>query len=168
MTAVADSTALISLASITEFHLLREFFGELVIPDAVHTEIVVQGRGRPGEREVEEAIETNWIRKMSVQNLAAVEDLMERRGFERGEAEAILLAQEIGANWLILDEDDKGPRRYAQELGLRVIGTLGILLLAKKAGHIESVKEKLEELKAGGFWIDPELNRHILSAAGEA
>lgn len=168
MTAVVDSTALISLASITAFHLLQEFFGELAIPDAVHTEVVIQGRGRPGEREVEEAMEATWIRKVSVQNLAPVEDLIQRQGFERGEAEAILLAQELGADWLILDEDDKGPRRYAQELGLRVIGILGILLLAKKAGHIESVNEKLEELKASGFWIGPELYQHVLLAAGEA
>ena len=111
--------------------------------------------------------EAEWIRRVQIRDQHAVDAILERFGLELGEAEAIVLAKEVGAAWVILDEDDKGPRKCARELGLSVIGTLGVLLRAKQEGYLSNMYEKLEELKANGFWIDAALARSVLLAAGE-
>ena len=61
-----------------------------------------------------------------------------------GESEAISLAQEIHANWLLLDE--RAGRRLAQALGLRVAGTLGLLNRAKEKGLLAAVRPHVETL----------------------
>ena len=164
MTAVADSSPLIALSALSCLELLKVLFSGLLIPEAVYREVVLQGQGKPGAREVREA---EWIRQAQVRDQQAVEALIGRFRFERGEAEAIVLVKEAGVTWIILDEDDQGPRRYARELGISVIGTLGVLLRAKREGHVASLGDKLEELKASGFWIDPALAMSVLRAAGE-
>ena len=164
MSAVADASALIALSALSCLPLLKVFFSELLIPEAVYREVVLEGQGKPGAREVQEA---EWIRWAPVRDQPAVEAMLVRPGFERGEAEAIVLAKERGAAWLVLDEDDRGPRKYARELGLSVIGTLGVLLRAKQEGRVASLADKLEELKANGFWIDPALARSLVRAGGE-
>ena len=60
------------------------------------------------------------------------------------------MALEEGADLIILD--DKDARKIARRLGLNVIGTAGILVLAKKKGIIEKVKPILEEMKNKGFY----------------
>lgn len=62
-TVVSNSSPLIHLSQIGRLSLLREFFGELLIPPAVYREVVVEGRGRPGSREVREA---SWIKVVGI------------------------------------------------------------------------------------------------------
>lgn len=164
MTVVSNSSPLIALSALSCLGLLKEIFSEVLIPEAVYREVVLQGQGKPGARDVQEA---EWIRRVQIRDQHAVDAILERFGLELGEAEAIVLAKEVGAAWVILDEDDKGPRKCARELGLSVIGTLGVLLRAKQEGHLSNMYEKLEELKANGFWIDAALARSVLLAAGE-
>jgi uncharacterized protein len=82
-----------------------------------------------------------------------------------GESEAISLALEVGASWVILD--DRPARRLAQSLGLTVIGTLGILLAAKRRGLLPAVRPCLDELIRYGFHVSADLCEQILRAAGE-
>ncbi|MBF0606756.1 MAG: hypothetical protein HQL61_04270 [Magnetococcales bacterium] len=63
MVTVSNSSPLISLASIAEFDLLRLFFKEIYIPEAVYKEVVTQGQGRFGQKEVKNA---RWIRVVAV------------------------------------------------------------------------------------------------------
>ncbi len=158
---VSDSSPLIHLSQIGRLNLLKEFFGELLIPPAVYREVVVEGRGRPGSREVEEA---SWIRVVEIRNkhLKRVLQLL----LDEGEAEAIALALEVNASLVLLD--DREARLQAKRLGLRVTGTLGILLRAKKLGLIESLREELSKLKETGFRISKNLEEEILRAAGES
>jgi len=85
---------------------------------------------------------------------------------DEGEAEAIALALEANASLLLLD--DREARLQAKRLGLRVTGTLGILLRARKLGLIEGLREELNKLRETGFRISKSLEEEILKAAGES
>ncbi len=74
---------------------------------------------------------------------------------DRGEASAIALAVKQENCLLIIDEL-KG-RKYAEQLGLQISGTLGVLINAKVAGHLKSIKPSLEKMKLTNFRLTPDL-----------
>jgi hypothetical protein len=88
-----------------------------------------------------------------------------RAGLGDGESEAISLAVELGARWIVLD--DRAARRLAQGLGLPVIGTLGLLLAAKRRGLLTVIRPSVDALVRQGFHIASELYERVLSDAGE-
>lgn len=144
MKVVSNSTPIIALARINELGLLHSIFGSIIIPEAVYDEVVLKGAGRPGVQEVKD---TPWIEKVQVQNLLAVSLL--RPDLDPGEAEAVVLAKEIGAKYLLLDE--KKARRVAGSSGINLIGTLGVVGLAVRMGLLPGVDETLNKLERNGF-----------------
>ena len=82
-----------------------------------------------------------------------------------GEAASIILAVEEDTGLIILD--DKDARKIAEKLGLKVMGTAGILLLAKKKGIIEEIKPILEEMRTSGFYLSDSIIKIVLREAGE-
>lgn len=116
--AVADSSTLISLATIGRLSLLKEFHGKIFIPPAVWREVVVEGQGRPGSAEVEQARLAGWIEVVSPGN----EDLVKllKVELDEGEAEAIALALSCQPEVVFLDEAE--ARKTAQVYGLRKAG----------------------------------------------
>jgi hypothetical protein len=85
---------------------------------------------------------------------------------DRGEAETIALALELGADLVLLDERD--GRYTAQRFGLRVVGVLGVLLEAKSKGLIKNIKPYLDMLRQqAGFYIRETLYQQMLILAGE-
>jgi predicted nucleic acid-binding protein len=86
-------------------------------------------------------------------------------GLDQGEAEVLALAEEREARLTIIDE--KKARRYAERMGLSLTGTLGVLLLAKEAGLIESVTAWMSKLQEAGLFLSPGLVRETLKIAGE-
>jgi predicted nucleic acid-binding protein len=91
--------------------------------------------------------------------------LVRDAALDLGEREAIALAVEIDAWRLVLD--DLPARRFAQSLGVRVVGTVGVLLTAKQAGVIASVAPILDALLATGFRLGSDIVAHALDMAGE-
>lgn len=87
----------------------------------------------------------------------------------RGEAEVIALGleQKHGGVACEVVLDDRRARQIAHEFGLRVVGTVGLLVRAKRHGYVASVRELLERLQAGGFRLSAELLRQALVLAGE-
>lgn len=157
---VANSGPLIGLASIGKFRLFKDLFDEIVIPSAVYNEVVIQGKDQPGAKETREA---DWIKVVEVQDRLAVSLL--RNELDSGESEAIVLAKELSAALILLDE--KLARRKVRSIGLTVTGTLGVLLMAKEAGLIPAVRPLLDGLIETPFRMSEDLYQKVLYMAGE-
>jgi len=161
MIVVSNTTPLIGLASIQRFELLRHLFGELNIAQAVYDEAVVAGRDIGGvKREVSAA---SWIKTIEVRDRLAVDVLLDE--LDTGEAETIVLARELSADWVLMDER-KGRRKLTQ-LGLPKIGTVGILLKAKQVGLLPAIRTDLEQLRQRGFSISQAVIDAVLQQANE-
>lgn len=161
MIVVSDTTPLIGLASIGQFDILRALFDKIYIPQAVYDEAVVAGREEGGAKlEVSSA---EWIEVVSVQERLAVEVLLDE--LDLGEAETIVLARELGADWVLMDE--RKGRRKLSELGLNKVGTVGILLKAKQVGLVELIKPLLGRLQDRGFSLSQRVVDALLRSAGE-
>jgi predicted nucleic acid-binding protein len=157
---VLDASAIITLARVGCLNLLRELAEKVYIPEAVYDEVVKSGYGRPGSLEVEQAA---WISKQSVYDQSVVVRLEAELG--RGEAEAIVLAGELEADFVILD--DATARRIAEAEGRKVLGLLGLLIRAKELGIVPVLRPVLNQIVGAGFFIDDALYQSILRRAGE-
>lgn len=124
---VVNSTPLIALSIVGRLNLLPALLDDVVIPASVHEEVVGEGRGRPGSAEVSEA---EWLTVRRPQETSPLP--AEVMGLDQGEIDVILLAQEVEADWVLIDE--KLARQIAKAVGLQVRGTLGVLLAAYRTG----------------------------------
>ena len=157
---VSDTTAIIHLSKIRSLHLLKDLYGEVLIPQAVYDEITVKGKAQPGALEV---MNSNWIKVIQIKNPVVASKLKAR--LDIGEAEAIALALEKNADVLIIDE--RAGREIAGKLVNNIIGMVGILLKAKEAKIISEVKPYLIDLRTTGFRINDELFHFALTKADE-
>lgn len=162
MKAVANSSVLIALSRIGQLGLLpRRFVAGVLIPQAVWDEVVETGKGQPGSQEVMSA---PWITVCEVADQALVSLLCTE--LDRGEAEAIALAREKQAPLVLLDEKD--ARRVARKMRLSVLGTVGVLIWAKRIGAIPSLREQLDILQTtGGFRLSHSVVREAVHTVGE-
>ncbi|MDP8963122.1 MAG: DUF3368 domain-containing protein [Cyanobacteriota bacterium] len=157
---VSDTTPLSELAKIGQLTLIRDIFERVIIPLEVYNEATTGTH--PAVTVVQSA---SWIEVQSVSDTQKVLSLQTDTRLDLGECAAIILAEELSANQLLLD--DLAGRREAQARGLPVIGTVGIVLLAKERGLIFSVTEVLDELIANGTRIGQRLYDYALAVAGE-
>ena len=161
MLVVSNSSVLINLAIIGPLEILKRKFSEIMVPRAVWQEVVVEGMGKPGAKEVDESA---WIKVKDINEKLLVTSLSQH--LDDGESEAIALALEIGANLVLLDERD--ARETAEAFGLELLGTIGILIWAKKEGLIPNLKAELDRLmNIAKFWVSRELYKRVLAEAGE-
>ncbi|MGC1375746.1 MAG: DUF3368 domain-containing protein [Anaerolineales bacterium] len=161
MIVISDTTPLIGLASIGRLDLLFALFGEVYIPQAVYDETVTHGRTEGIAKQA--VASAGWIRAIKVQDRLAVDVLLDE--MDLGEVETIVLAMEIKAEWVLMDE--KKGRRKLTQLNIPKIGTLGILLKAKQLGLISNLKSEIENLQKSGFGIAPRIVDEMLHQAGE-
>jgi len=161
MIVVSNTTPLIGLASIERFGLLQDLFGEIIISQAVYDESVIAGRDEGGARR--EVAAAAWITTIEIKDRLAVEVLLDE--LDLGEAETIVLARELKADWVLMDER-KGRRKLGQ-LGVPKIGTVGILLLAKNRGLITAIAPEIERLRLRGFTLSQAIVDAILEEAKE-
>lgn len=159
MIVVSDASPIANLAVVGQLELLRQLYGVVVIPPAVHVEVVagLELRGLSPNL-------IHWLEVRSVTNAKSVQSLLLE--LDEGEAEAIVLAEELNADLLLMDEQ-KG-RFTAQTLGLHVIGLLGVLLEAKKRGLVSALRPIVDDLiHKAGFWISSDLYQRVLEIAAE-
>ena len=162
MKIVCNASPLINLARIGKLDLLRELYGELIIPEAVWHEVVEEGSGQPGAEEVKCA---DWIKTQGVTNMNLKRALQQE--LDAGETEAIVLALEIGADLLLMDE--RIGREVARHFGLRYTGLIGILIEAKRKGRISAIKPHLDSMRnIAGFRLSNELYLRVLQDEKEA
>jgi predicted nucleic acid-binding protein len=145
--AVIDAACLIGLERIGQLDLLPALYHPILIPPAVASEF---GFSLP------------WLQVQPPTNRTAVNVLRTTLG--SGESEAIVLAQEINALAIL---DDKRARRAARQLGLKVKGTVGLLVQARQTGVIPLLKPLLNALEANGFFLSDELKEEALRLVGE-
>lgn len=163
MPIVSNTSPILGLAAIQCLHLARQQFAHLEIPSAVFSELKTQTDFR-GVGEITQALQAGWITQVSVQDMSLVQALA--LDLDRGEAEAIALALQRGCSQVLIDEAD--GRARAKAMGLKPIGVLGVLLRAKKAGQIDSVRQAMLSLRQEiGFYISDELFASLLAEAGE-
>lgn len=158
---VSDTTAITHLAKIDALNILHKLYTEILIPKAVFDELFQVKRTQPGALSV---MNSTWIKVVEVKNRAIVDKLTRR--LDLGESEAIALSVELQSDVLIIDE--VAGRDVARKLGRNIIGMVGVLLEAKKQGHIQSVKPYLDKLRNTGFRMSAELYQMALNASQEA
>ena len=153
---VADSTPLIYLSRVGVLDVLATLFGDVLIPSAVSDEVIQKRSSAPGVKALRQA---TWLRVVDTE-LPAV-DL----GLDPGETAAILLAEQVHADLLLIDE--RLGRQVAQSRGLAVRGTLGVLVHARETGVVPALRPVLDALIAQGFRIAPPLVSEALARVGE-
>ena len=160
MIVVSDSTILIGLAKIEKIALLRSLFQTVYIPEAVFREVTEAGAQRPGAPEVRES---EWIITKAVFDHTQVNLLL--TSLERGEAEVLVLAKEIKTDLILLDEEK--ARKSAVLAGFKIIGLIGVLIIAKQMGLIKNIKSVLEHLQKENFRLSHKIITEALKRAGE-
>ncbi len=163
MRTVSNTSPISNLAWIGRLDFLLDQFQEIWIPIAVETEL--QNVPDPAVRKaVDEAKRRGWLKSRPASDAALVSLLTLE--LHPGEAEAIALALEMKAEYLLIDERE--GRALARQLGLPITGVLGVLLRAKKRRQIETVKPEIEALRRKArFFIAPALEAAVLAEAGE-
>lgn len=158
MLVVSDTSPITNLLQVGQLHLLHLIFDEIIIADEVFDELCQI----PEQRLILTSLD--WIHCLSPINKFLLEELNAQ--LDPGEAASIVLALEQNADQLLIDE--KKGRSVAQSLGLQITGLIGILLRAKKDGHLVSVKPVLDELRQKtSFRVHPSLYNEVLGFAGE-
>lgn len=145
---VSDASCLILFYKIGELELLQKVFGQIIITEIVSKEFK---RPVPG-----------WIQ---IINPSTNLHLGLQVFLDPGEATSISLALEFKESLLIIDES-KG-RKIAKELGVRISGSLGVLVIAKNKGIIDSIKPIIERIKQTNFWLSDRLIKKVLQHVNE-
>jgi predicted nucleic acid-binding protein len=158
MIVVSDTSSISNLLQIGEIDLLRRIFYKIVIPTEVFAEICKV------EKHKEFLSKQDWIETATLSDTNLKDSLL--NDLDGGEAEAIALAVELKAEYLLMDET-KG-RQIAENFNIKVTGILGILIKAKEEGLITELKPYLQRLvDEAGFWLNPKLIVKILEIVNE-
>lgn len=140
-------------------HVLHALAGEVIVPPAVVEELA---EGRASGVSLPDVTALDWItvrRPVSERAIPLVTNL------GRGETEVLMLALESREAVVVLD--DALARRVAETLGLRLTGTLGLLLDAKRAGLVPAVGPLLDQLQELRFRVAADTRAAVLKLAGE-
>jgi uncharacterized protein len=136
---IVDASVLIALERIDLLKILCKIYKEIILPDAVVKEFGKINIDCLSVRKVESRL---------------INILMKELNLGRGESEVIALAYETNFKALI---DDLKARKIAEDLGLSISGSIGVLLKAEKLGLVKSALKKAQELKDKGFYVSDEL-----------
>lgn len=157
---VANTAPLIFLSKIGKLELLR------IGAEVVYAPVTVLSELRAIQDEATRAVQAllgTWLleKACTQPNLLA----LAAQALDPGEAEVVALALELGTKDVVLDDLD--ARRFARRSGLQPIGTLGLLLAARRAGIIQAISPEIEALRKAGFRASDALVQRILAEAEE-
>ena len=161
MTVVADSSPLVILTKLGCFDLLNRLFPRVNISPEVHYEVVIAGVGLPGASEVSKA---EWIEVKAVQNPAGLYSAQRKYGLGPGEMSSILLAKELGANPVLLD--DYRARQLAKAEGLEILGSVGLLETFYLQRYLTDLRSSFRQLLSHNVYIDQRLLDRRLRSLG--
>ena len=158
MIVFSNTTPLIALASVDALHLLPAIFQRVHVAASVAAECRVGG-----PIIVPELSTFSWLEIVSAPLPSAPRSPLWE--LDAGERDTIELACELKANLVIIDE--KLGRNHAEFLGLKITGTLGVLLKAKQLGLITSFTAMAEKMRTQGIRYSPELVARLAAKVGE-
>lgn len=153
MIVVSDTSPICYLLLINRIDILPTLYSSVTIPQAVADEL--RASESPPVVKYWIAHPPDWLQIQSIETPQAIE--LEK--LDPGEREAILLAEKVNANLVILD--DKAARQMATKRGLKIIGLLGILMDASRSSLLD-LKTTFEQLREVGFWVAPSLLERLL------
>lgn len=158
---VADAGPLIALGRLDRLSLLPQIFERVLVPRAVYGETQFHP-DRSDARAIALALREAII--VLDESVSGPVDLPGEVDLGEGEAEAIALAVRLGCGVLI---DERQGRAVAAAMRLRVIGTLGVLVIARRRGLVPLLKPLLDELMKSGYHLSAELVQAALRQASE-
>lgn len=162
MIIVSNTGPIIGLAKINLLDILKNFSAEVLIPPAVHRELL----GKVGvessriDRALSDFIHVTEVAPLKPPVRRVLADL------DEGERQAISLASSLSDKILLL-LDDRAGRAAARELKIPTTGLIGILLLAKEKRLINKVGPQIDELRRQGYWVSDEVVQTAKELAGE-
>lgn len=156
---IVNATPVIALSLIAKLDLLNQLYNEVLMPPKVKEEILAGGVTGVGR---EELLNATWIKVTPLEDSRRADLLAD---LDRGEAEVIALALEQNSDLVIIDE--RLARRHAQRMGLKVSGTVGVLLRAKQQGLVESIAPLIELMRVGGIRLSDAVVQETLRLADE-
>ena len=157
MILVADSSALIALASCNALHHLEKIFGSVIVPQAVFDEVTAADKDHALALGSYLADKVRSVDMSAFVYLDAFADL--------GETQAMVLYKASQADYLLID--DKRGRRVAQLNQINIIGSLGVLVLAKRLGLVPAIEPLIAQITNSTVYIAPGLIDDVLSMVGE-
>lgn len=161
---ITNSTPIIGLSIIGKLHLLAALFDEVYVPEAVYEEVVNSDSPRQyGRDELSKMVKEGIFQLYHVENSYLVKKLYGK--LHEGELEVIVGAKELDFKFVLIDEH--AARTLAKTFLLKPIGTIGVLIFAKKKGLIEEVKPLLDILTKHGFYISKSPYQQALALVDE-
>ncbi len=155
---ISNTTPILSLLKIGKLSVLKDLYERVYIPFAVYEEIE-KGKEKPYYQDIKDV---DWI---EIRKIKSPKSRFYFMDLDKGEAEVLILANEMGADLVIIDEIL--GRRYAKKMELQLTGTLGILLKAKQRGFLPEIQKLLIQLQEKGSWFNPQLIEKVLQLANE-
>lgn len=155
---VVNASPLILLSKVDLADLLPKLFTEVVVPGAVWQEIMSGGENDPTAR----TLSSLRVKRVAVEAVAS-----EILVWNLGDGESDVLTFALANQGYRAAIDDKAARSCARSLGINILGTGGMLILAKRRGLIESVGTELQRLVQAGLWISAEMIDLLRKQAGE-
>ncbi|MDR2571476.1 MAG: DUF3368 domain-containing protein [Oscillospiraceae bacterium] len=158
---VVNSTPVMLLQKIGKLDLLQKLYNKIYIAEAVHQELIIDRTDKTNNNDF--ILFNEWIEIVKIQNDEARKTFV--TSLHIGEVETMILALERSADLCVLD--DLLARKHAKRLNLNIIGTLGVLITAKKLILIDAVKPLVDKLISEGMYISDELYKSVLSLTDE-
>ena len=141
--------------------LAEQLFGEVQIPDAVYMELIANPQF---SEEAQQIQKSSFIKRVVIDDSESVDLLKRATGLDQGESEAIILSDTCHADLLLMDEI-KG-RQVAKQMGLHLMGTVGMLRVAyeEKLFSYEDIVKCIEVLRVNGRHISDRLDWQLLES----
>jgi predicted nucleic acid-binding protein len=154
---IADSSALIALAHCDCLEILEKLFGEIKVPEAVYKEVIYESK--PESEKLKKFL-FQKVEKINIQDYLILEGLL-----GSGEMEAMALYKKLNADWLLID--DEKARKAARFNKIKVIGSLGVLLLAKEKNLIQKIRPYVDQIQDSNIYYSEKILQEVFILANE-
>ena len=151
---IGDSSALVALSIMDRLDLLESIFGKIYVPQAVYDEVTISHKPQSLK-----------LKNFLKDKIVTVDLSITQMGLGQGELEAIALYKRLDSDFLLID--DRRAKKFAQLNSVNVIGSLGVMLLAKEQGFVDSIRNDLEKLIDSDVFISESLINRVLASVGE-